>query len=88
LIFSSIIFAILKKSINIEELEYIFDKIILSQNLKICAYISKLRLWVELFGDFFLMVNDIDIHWGKKKPFRSLYIYNEIPLKKCVFCIF
>jgi hypothetical protein len=47
--------SIIRNPINIEELEYIFDKIILSQNLKFFGYISKVRLWVELFGDFFFL---------------------------------
>jgi hypothetical protein len=64
LICNSIRFNLLfeRNPMNIEELEYVFDKIILSQSLKICAYISKLGLWVELFGEFFFMVNDMDIH--------------------------
>jgi hypothetical protein len=51
---------------------------------KDCIYTSKLRLWVEFLGEFF-MVYDIDIHEFNLGPFRDEIFFNEFSFKKCVY---
>jgi hypothetical protein len=43
---------------------------------------------VEVLGEFFFMVNDIDIHQLNLRPFKSLKFLDEIPFKKCRFLHF
>jgi hypothetical protein len=45
--------------------------------MKNCIHISKLRLWVEIFGESFV-VNIIDIHQLNVGPFGSLKISLKI----------
>ncbi len=54
---------------------------------KNCIYTSKLKLWVELLGEF-SMVYDIDIHELNLGPCRDLKFLDEISFKKCVFFSF
>jgi hypothetical protein len=55
------------------------------QNLQICIYISKPRLWVEFLVNFLKIVNGIDIHQLNLQPFRNLKSLDEIRFKKLVF---
>jgi len=52
-------------------MKYICVEINMSQSMKIFKYTSKLRLHVEFYNDFFLVVNDINIHQLNLGPFRS-----------------
>jgi hypothetical protein len=47
-------------------------------------YISKLKLWVEFLGEFF-MVYDIDIHELNIKPFKDLKFLDEISFRNVCF---
>jgi hypothetical protein len=43
---------------EVERMEYICDEIIpISQSLKKCIYTSKLWLWLQFFGEFFIVKN-------------------------------
>jgi hypothetical protein len=44
---------------------------------KNCIYTSKLRLWVEFLGEFFILF-DIGIHELNLGPFRNLKFLDEI----------
>jgi hypothetical protein len=50
---------------------------------KNCMYNSKVKLWMELLGEF-LMMYDIDIHELNLGPFKDLKFLNQNSLKKCV----
>jgi hypothetical protein len=50
---------------------YLWQKNTCHKVWKFCIYTSKLGLWVELLGDFF-MIYDIDIHELNLGPFRIL----------------
>ncbi len=56
--------------------------------MKNCIHTSKLRLWVDFFGDFFFVVTIIDIYQMNLGPFGSLKILVENSLKICVFSFF
>jgi hypothetical protein len=65
---------ILKNSTNIEEfehLEYIHDKIILVTNIEILNIYFKTKVVDGIFGWFFLMVYDIDIHQLNLGQFKN-----------------
>jgi hypothetical protein len=54
---------------------------------KNCIYISKLRLWVKFFGEFFYGVW-YWYTWINLRPFKDLKFLDEISFKKCVFFSF
>jgi hypothetical protein len=54
---------------------------------KNCKYSSKLKLWVELLGEFF-MVYDIDIYEFNLGPFKDLKFFDQISFKKVCFLHF
>jgi hypothetical protein len=56
----------------------------MSQSMKNYIYTSKLKLWVECFVNFFV-INGIDIHQLKSKPFRILEFLAKNLFKKCGF---
>jgi hypothetical protein len=66
---------------------YLWQNITCHRVWKNCTYTSKLRLWVEFLGEFFILY-DIDIHELNLRPFRDLKFLDEISLKKCGFCSF
>jgi hypothetical protein len=65
-----------------ECMENICDEIILVTQYENYIYISKLRLWVKTFVEFFV-VNGIDIEQLNLKPFRILEFFFANPSKKC-----
>jgi hypothetical protein len=55
--------------------------------MKICIHISKLRLWVEFFGEFFCD----HYYWYTSIEFRAIWKFKKFDwefIKKCVLFIF
>ncbi len=78
----------MKNSTNIEKfecLEYIHDKIIPVIEFENLNIYFKTKVVDGIFG--WIMMYDIDIHQLNLRQFKSLKFLDEIPFKKCVFCI-
>jgi hypothetical protein len=64
-------------------MEYICDKIIHVTKFEKIAYILQKKLSVELLGEFFNLIHELNL-----RPFRNLKFLDEISFKKCVFFSF